>query len=126
MIPFLAGPALEKYGIPEPMLNLVQSLHDHMKAEVTVNGQVAPEFEVCNRLRQGCDLSPTMFKLYINLMWKMKCVDFGVDVLYKCGGKLVGERKRRSYKERVTELQFSGDLATIETRESYMHTTRLA
>ena len=52
--------------------------------------------------------------------------DFGVDVLYKCGGKLVGERKRRSYKERVTELQFSGDLATIETRESCMHTTRLA
>ncbi len=36
--------------------------------------------------------------------------DFGVDVLYKCGGKLVGERKRRPYKERVTELQFSGDL----------------
>ena len=51
-----------KYGIPEPMLNLVQSLHDHMKAEVTVDGQVAPEFEVCNRLRQGCDLAPTMFK----------------------------------------------------------------
>ncbi len=42
-----------KYGIPEPMLNLVQSLHDHMKAEVTVDGQVAPEFEVC------CDLSPS-------------------------------------------------------------------
>ncbi len=47
--------------------------------------------------------------------WKMKSGDFGVDVLYKCGGKLVGERKRRPCKERVTELQFAGDLATVET-----------
>ena len=76
--------ALEKYGIP--------------MAEVTVDGQVAPEFEVCNGLRQGCVLAPTLFNLYINLaikQWKEKCAEFGVDVLYKCGRKLVGERTRR-------------------------------
>ena len=39
-----------------------------MKAEVTVDGQVAPEFEVCNGLRQGCVLAPTLFNLYINLV----------------------------------------------------------
>lgn len=54
---------LEKYGIPEPILKLVHSLHDDMKAEVTVDGprdgQVAPEFEVCNGLQQGC-LAPTL------------------------------------------------------------------
>ena len=98
--------ALEKYEIPEPMLKLVRSLHDGMKAEVTVDGQVAPEFEVCNGLRLGCVLAPVMFNLYINLVikqWKEKCAEFGVDVLYKCGGKLVGERTRRPCSERVIE-----------------------
>ena len=114
--------ALEKYGIPEPMLKLVCSLHDGMKAEVTVDGQVAPEFEVCNGLRQGCVLAPTLFNLYINLVikqWKEKCAEFGVDVLFKCGGKLVGERTRRPCTERVMELQFADDLAAVTTtRES--------
>ena len=85
---------------------------------VTVDGQVAPEFEVCNGLRQGCVLAPTLFNLYINLvikLWKEKCAEFGVDVLYKCGGKLVGERTRRPCTERVMELQLA---AVTTTRES--------
>ena len=42
---------LKKYGVPPSMLSIVRSLHDGMSAEVTVNGQVAPDFEVCNGLR---------------------------------------------------------------------------
>ena len=50
--------ALESYGILESMLRMIRSLHDGMKAEVTVDGQVVLEFEVCNGLRQGCVLAP--------------------------------------------------------------------
>ncbi len=56
-------------------------------AEVIVDGQVAPEFEVCNGLRQGCVIAPTLFNLVIS-QWREKCGDFGVDILYRCGGKL--------------------------------------
>ena len=42
---------LKKYGVPQSMLNVIRSLHDSMSAEVTVDGQVAPEFEACNGLR---------------------------------------------------------------------------
>ena len=40
--------ALESYGLPEPINAETDSLslHDGMKTEVTVDGQVAPEFEV--------------------------------------------------------------------------------
>ena len=38
---------LAKYGVPPSM-----------KAEVTVDGQFAPDFEVCNGLRQGCVIGP--------------------------------------------------------------------
>ena len=49
---------LAKYGIPPSMLSVIHSLHDGMKAKVTVDGQVAPDFEVCNGLCQGCVIGP--------------------------------------------------------------------
>ena len=60
--------ALESYGVPEAMMRMIHCLHDGMKAEVTVDGQVAPEFEVRNGLRQGCVLASTLFNLYFNLV----------------------------------------------------------
>lgn len=113
---------LIKYGVPQSMLNVIRSLHDGMSAEVTVDGQVAPEFEVCNGLRQGCVIAPTLFNLYFALVmeqWRVKCSEFGVDVFYKCGGKLVGERTRRPFHIKVTELLFADDAAAVGTdRES--------
>ena len=51
--------ALESYGIPESRLQMIHSLHDCMKAEVTVNNRVASEFKGCNGLRQESVLAPT-------------------------------------------------------------------
>ena len=107
---------LKKYGVPHSMLTVIRSLHDGMQAEVTVNGQVAPKFEVCNGLRQGCVIAPTLFNLYFTLVmeqWRGKCSEFGVDVLYKCGEKLVGERTRRPSHIRVTELLFADDAVAV-------------
>ncbi len=36
--------------------------------------------------------------------WRERCIEFGVNVLYKCGGKLVGERTRRPLTAKVSEL----------------------
>ena len=113
---------LIKYGVPQSMLNVIRSLHDCMSAEVTVDGQVAPQFEVCNGLRQGCVIAPTLFNLYFALVmeqWRVKCSEIGVDVFYKCGGKLVGDRTRRPFHIKVTELLIADDAAAVGTdRES--------
>ena len=87
-----------------------------MQAEVTVDGKVVPRFKVCNSLRQGCVIAPTLFNLYFTLVmeqWRGKCSEFGVDVLYKCGGKLVGERTRRPSHITVTELLFADDAVAV-------------
>ena len=79
------------------MLSVVRSLHDGMKAEVTVDGQVAPDFEVSNGLRQGCVIAPTLFNLYFGLFieqWRVKCSEFGVEGFYKIGGKLYSWSKQ--------------------------------
>ena len=41
---------LLKYGIPPVLVNIIKSLHEGMKAEVTVDDQTTPEFEVRNGL----------------------------------------------------------------------------
>ena len=89
---------LEKYGIPPLFVRLIQSLHDGMKVEVSVDGATTPVIEVNNGLRQGCTTAPSLFNLYFNLVieqWRRRRQPFGTEVLYKCGGKLVGERTRR-------------------------------
>ena len=94
-----------------------------MKAEVTVEGNLTPYYEVCNGLRQGCVIAPSLFNLYFNLVisqWRRKCADFGVDILYKCGGKLVGERTRKPGSLKVSELQFADDAAAVGTSRRSM------
>ena len=54
---------LRKYGIPSTRRSVIRSLHDGMQAEVTVDGQTTPEFDVCNGLSQGCVIAPTLLNL---------------------------------------------------------------
>ena len=107
---------LHKYGIPTQLIQLIQSLHEGMKAEVAVGGTTCPVVEVNNGLRQGCTIAPSLFNLYFNLVmgaWRSRCQSIGVDVLYKFGGKLVGERTRRSLQTTVTELLFADDAVVV-------------
>ena len=108
---------LQKYGIPLVLVNLVKSLRDGMESEVVVNGGVTDNFFVQNDLRQQCTLAPTL-NLYFNLVileWRKRCQDLGVEILYKCSGKLVGERTRNLSKLVVTELLFAYDAAVVST-----------
>ena len=101
-----------------PMIELIKSLHENMEAEVLVSGSI----EVNNGLRQGCTIAPTLFNLYFNLVvesWRERCRSMGVEVLYKCSGKLVGARTRRPLRTKVSELLFADDaVAVATTRES--------
>ena len=87
-----------------------------MKAEVTVGGTTCPVVEVNDGLRQGFTIAPSLFNLYFNLVvgaWRSRCQSTGVDVLYKFGGKLVGERTRRPLQKTVTELLFADDAVVV-------------
>ena len=120
---------LLEYGIPPVVVNLLRSLHDGMKAEVTVDGSVIPEIEVQNGLRKGCTIAPTLFNFFFNLVvrsWHKHGQPFGVDGLYKQGGRLVGERTRRPSVFMVTELLFADDAAAVgTTRESVERAARV-
>ena len=114
---------LTKYGVPPVLVNIIKSMHEGMKAEVTIDGQVTPEFEVNNGLRQGCTIAPTLFNLYFIMViacWRERCQSLGVDILYKCGGKLIRERTRRPNNTTVNELLFADDTAVVSTTREKM------
>ena len=107
---------LMKCGVPTRMLGIIQSFHQDMNAEVRVGSAMSESLEVKNGLRQGCTLAPTLFNMYFSAMvacWRNECVEAGVDVLFKHGRKLVGDRTAKSRLEvvRVTESQFADDVA---------------
>ena len=81
---------LEKYVLPEKMLNVVKSFYEGMHAEVRVGSTVTDRFELQNGLRQGCTLAPTLFNIYFSAMvadWRNRSCRAGVSVLQKYGRK---------------------------------------
>ena len=55
-----------QYGINGPFLRTVQSLYNAAKSCVTVNGQFSDYFSCSIGVRQGENLSPMLFSLYLN------------------------------------------------------------
>ena len=56
--------------------------------------------------------------------WRQRCAQLGVRFLYKCGGKLVGERTRTPSTSWMTELSFVDDAAVVaSTREDLVKAT---
>jgi len=60
--------ALQKYGVPDVMIELIRSLHDEMFATVTVGGGRSKPFLVWNGSPQGCFIASTLFILYFGLV----------------------------------------------------------
>ena len=121
---------LDKIGVPPTMLQIIKSFHDGMRADVRVGNTSSDSFEVTNGLRQGCTLAPTLFNIYYSVVvsnWRDRCPAAGVNVRFKHGRKLVGDRtaKSRLSLVKVTESQFADDTATYAvSRGVFEHSAR--
>ena len=108
--------ALQRRGVPDVMIELLRSLHDGMSATVIAGGGRSEPFSVHNGLRQGCTIAPNMFVLYFSFVidrWLSRCQAAGVEVQFKLGGKLVGERTRRPSSFVMSKCLFTDDVALV-------------
>ena len=55
---------LRKLGVPDSLVQLLESFHSNMSAQVVVNGTGLEEIGVANGLRQGCTMAPVLFNLF--------------------------------------------------------------
>ena len=66
---------LRHYGIPQKLVNIIQSLYDEFECRVIHNNQLTEPFMVNTGVKQGCILSPLLFSLAID--WLMRGVTQG-------------------------------------------------
>jgi len=75
--------ALEKTRISYTSIKTVKELHRKSFSYMKQGGLLSEGFEVTKVLRQGCCISPTLFKIYVEKalnIWKRKCSGMGSNV----------------------------------------------
>ena len=55
---------LKKLGVPEKTVQLINSFHREVKAQIRLDGSLLEQFEESNGLRQGCCVAPVLINLY--------------------------------------------------------------
>lgn len=55
--------ALEAFGFPLQVINLVKGLYTNIESELVVDGKIVTKTEISQGVRQGCPLSPVLFVL---------------------------------------------------------------
>ena len=94
--------------MPDVTIQLIQSFHSDMKANVRLDGELLEEICVENSLRQGCCMASVLFNLYTTLLiecWKTRLdgvSGVGVTVKFKMDRKLF-----RRYTKNADEMNIT-------------------
>lgn len=75
--------ALEKTNISANLITATKQLYTKTTARVKVGSRLSRGFQISKGLKQGCCLSPTLFKIYLEQtlkLWKRKCRNMGLPI----------------------------------------------
>jgi hypothetical protein len=68
-------------GVEPNLVRLIQSLYKDHTAMVRVNGELSKSFPIQMGVKQGCVLSPDLFKIYVNdLVPRLEACNSGINV----------------------------------------------
>ena len=71
---------LARAGVPEEVIAVIHQFHDGMQARVRMDdGKLSDWFEVTQRLRQGCVLSPLLLNIFSTAAIEVVLVRFSED-----------------------------------------------
>ena len=59
---------LSKVGIKGAFLNIIKAMYERPTANITLNGQKLRAFPLRTGTRQGCPLSPLLFKIVLEVL----------------------------------------------------------
>ena len=110
---------LRKMGVPEVLVEILQSFHSDMKARVRLEGQLLEEIEVNNGLRQGCTMAPSLFNLYacaVAERWTERVKDVeevGTEILYKLDQHLFRRSTRKASEACLLKGEFADDVVLM-------------
>ena len=59
---------LQKIGLEGTYLNIIKAIYDKTTANIVLSGEILKQFPLRSRTRQGCPLSPLLFKIVLELL----------------------------------------------------------
>jgi hypothetical protein len=74
---------LDRSTISTRLIEAIRSLYKGSSSKIKVGNLVTKGYEVTKGLRQGCSLSPTLFKIYLERVlwnWKRKCQPTSIPI----------------------------------------------
>ena len=57
---------LLKFGLSSKLVTIIKDMYSKTQCKVNINGSMSNIIEYFSGMRQGCNLSPTLFNLYLN------------------------------------------------------------
>lgn len=78
---------LTKIGLSKTYIRAIRNIYKNPESVVKVGNKISKPFKVTKGLKQGCCMSPTLFKIYIQEAlenWRKKCSGMGIDIGDKC------------------------------------------
>ena len=76
---------LFQFGISGTLYGAIKSLYSFSEAYIIINNYNADYFPITRRVKQGDNVSPTLFSMFLNdLATGIKKLNLGVDVRLQC------------------------------------------
>lgn len=75
--------AMEKTSVNVTVIKAIQQLYMGATSQIKIGQSLSEPFLITKGLRQGCCLSPTLFKIYLDqalLEWRRKCRGMGIPL----------------------------------------------
>ncbi|VDP53589.1 unnamed protein product, partial [Schistosoma margrebowiei] len=106
---------LRHYGVPQKVVNIIQSSYDGLHCKIVHGGQLKKSFEVKTGVRQGCLLSPFLLLLVIDWIIKTSTSEGKHGIQW-------------TSRMQLDDLDFADDLALLSQTQQQMQekTTSIA
>lgn len=78
---------LDAAGIGKRYIRAINNIYEHTKGVIKLGKYLSDPFPITKGLRQGCCLSPTLFKIYVQealKTWIKKCSGMGIEIGENC------------------------------------------
>ncbi|VDP49392.1 unnamed protein product [Schistosoma margrebowiei] len=102
---------LRHYGVPQKIVNIIQSSYDGLNCKIVHGGQLTDSFEIKTDVSQGCLLSPFFFFLVIDWTMKTSTSEGKYEIQW-------------TSKMQLDDLDFSDDLALLSQTQQQMRRRR--
>ena len=74
---------LEESPIQPTIIKAIKSLYDNAESRIKIGTLLSRHFRITKGLRQGCNMSPLLFNIYLDTAlknWRRKCSGMGIPI----------------------------------------------